>query len=159
MRKSANNKPQRHPHPPKKNVLTFFCFIFSAETLWSECLLFTFKSLNFMQYGFKIYSICRKSLMLLFTEKAEWCFFFNSWCDPANLRNREVRNREKRQIDLHFCFNWVFRFMLLKNQWMYFWCLDTCEYRCVCQYEPYINVSFPSAWSQNGTMAYSDTEC
>ena len=29
-----------------------------------------------MQCGFKIYSIYRKILMLLFTEKAEWCIFF-----------------------------------------------------------------------------------
>ena len=31
-------------------------------------------------------------------------FFFYSWCHPANLGNREVRKRERRQIDLHFCF-------------------------------------------------------
>jgi len=46
--------------------------------------------------------------------------------------------------------------MLLKNQWLYFWCFGTCEYMYVCQYEPYIDVSFPSAWPLNGTMAYRD---
>jgi len=68
--------------------------------LWSERFCFTFNSSNFMQYGFKIYSSCRKSVMLLFIEKAERCTFFHSPCDPANLRKRAVRNREKRQIDL-----------------------------------------------------------
>jgi hypothetical protein len=112
-----------------------------------------------MQHVLNNCSSFRKILIILSTEEAEWCIFY-SWWETANLRKYEVRTHEKRQIDLHFCFIGRLDFMLLQNQLWYCWCFGTCEYaRCLCTYEPYIHVSFPSAWPLNGTMAYSDTEC
>ena len=116
MRKSANNKPH-HPLPKKKQRFSIFSVVLFS--LQKHCdrkvFFFTLNSLSFMQYGFKFYSSCRKMLMLLFTEKAEWCLFLFLVRPREFAKSRSTKPRKATDRSILLFLLSCFDCMLLKN--------------------------------------------